>query len=209
MVSHLIDKLQANHNDFGSTKIRFGLLMPEVSSMSIMGAKERIRPDDIKANPPRKVVKEYKPETAVNQVRMNLYGKDPAVAVDAKNFAACKSVYRSKEDETLGDLSDVFVFANFSSPPKNQHVASEGNENIKIAKRRLPNVVSAHPAQKVRLLLRRPCAGISVSSISTKNMTVKKRQPVSIEIPLPVATRPLTKKIHRGTHGRARRLIRQ
>ena len=63
----------------------------------------------ISKNPPRKVVKESKPETAVNQVKMNLYGKDPIEVIDAKTFAACKSVYESQNDLALGDLSDTFI----------------------------------------------------------------------------------------------------
>ena len=210
VVSHLLDREHTEGRGYGFQS-RFGLLMPEVSSATVLTGDARAKPDNIKEIAKRKAVKEAKPESAVSEVRRNLYGKDPTVAVDAKKFAACKSVYRS--EDPLGDPSELYEFANFASPPKgSQRAVAEscGSRGGAAGRgnKQLPAAPSGYRSnRKTSSLLRRPCPVVSVTSLSTRKYTVHRFQPVSMQMPLPVATRPLTKKLHRGTYVSSRRQI--
>merc|ERR1711865_64075 len=117
----------------------------------------------------------------------------------------------------MGDPNDSdFLFANFSSPKRpsnnnnNNNNSSSSNNNDRNQRNRKPKT----PGRKIKdgyldydgqMFVRsatrsatRPSPVISVTSMSTRNTSVQKLQPVAMEVPLPTMRYKFTQKLSGG-----------
>ena len=201
-VARILDKEHPEMRGYGVGS-RFGLLMPEVSSDPITKLNSQPPPQDIKKFPKPIVTKEPKPKAAVVQIRENLYKRDPDVITNTNAYEACRSVYENEDILMLGDTSDSFAFANFVSPPKQVYAQTRKKRSTTKGRKLRLSTHNLPPNHLIRL--HRPCPAVSVTSLSTKSMNVQRYQPVSMQIPLPVATKPLTKSLYRNSRHMSRK----